>query len=49
MTVRNARLKRKALSLSFLVRYSLNTGMKQAEMALAKTASKNTLGMRLAV
>ena len=41
--------KRKAGSRPFRVRYSLNTGIKQAEIAEANTASKNTLGIRLAV
>ncbi len=39
----------KADFLPCLVRYSLNTGIKQAAMAEANTASKKTRGMRLAV
>ena len=45
----NCPAKRWAASLPRFSRYSLNTGMKQAAMALANTASKNTRGMRLAV
>lgn len=49
MRVRKLPAKRRASSLPFLARYSLNTGIKQEAMALASTASKNTRGMRLAV
>ena len=49
MTVMKLPPKRKAGSFPFLVRYSLNTGMKQAAMAEANTESKNTRGIRLAV
>ena len=41
--------KRKASFFPLWVRYSLNTGMKQAAMAEANTTSKNTRGMRLAI
>lgn len=49
ITVMKQPAKRKAGSRPFRVRYSLNTGIKQAEIAEANTASKNTLGIRLAV
>ncbi len=49
MMVRKEPAKRKASCLPFFSRYSLNTGIKQAAMAEANTASKNTRGMRLAV
>ena len=39
---------RKASCFPFWVRYSLNTGIKQAAMAEANTTSKKTLGIRLA-
>ena len=42
--VMNCPAKRKASSLPRFSRYSLNTGMKQAAMAEANTASKNTRG-----
>ena len=41
--------KRKASFFPRWVRYSLNTGMKQAAMAEANTTSKKTRGMRLAM
>ena len=47
--VRKAPAKRKASSRPFFSKYSLNTGIKQLATAEANTASKNTLGMRLAV
>ena len=43
------RLTRKGREPAFRVRCWLNTGIKQAEIAEANTASKNTLGIRLAV
>ena len=49
MTVMNCPAKRIASSLPFFSKYSLNTGMKQAAIAEANTASKNTRGIRLAV
>ena len=49
MTVRKAPAKRWASFRPFRSRYSLNTGMKQAAIAEANTASKNTRGTRLAV
>ena len=49
MAVMNCPAKRKASCFPRFSRYSLNTGMKQAAMAEANTASKNTRGMRLAV
>ena len=41
--------KRKASFFPFLVRYSLNTGIKQAAIAEANTTSKKTRGIRLAI
>ena len=49
ITVINALERRNASSFPSFSRYSLNTGIKLAEMAEAKIASKKLRGMRLAV